>query len=71
MEHITIEDLRREIGLKRGEPLTDEQFGVLLAGFREHAARRGLFSTQSVYNAIHRGWMSAQMAHFFKTYALE
>ena len=71
MEHITIDELRKEIERRREEPLTDEQFKVLLSGFRAHAARRGLYTGAAVDNAISRGWMSAQMAHFFKTYAFE
>ena len=71
MEHITIEDLRREIGLKRGEPLTDDEFKVLLSGFGAYCKRTGLYSFPTIRNSVSRGWMSAEMAHFFKRYAFE
>jgi hypothetical protein len=71
MEHITITDLRKEIERKREEPMTDEQFTMLVSCFTAYVARRGLYTGQSVRNAISRGWMSAQMAHYFKVYALE
>ena len=69
MDHITITDLRKEIERKREQPLTDEQFDVLVAGFRTKAAKDRLYSRVAVYKAMQRGWMSAQMAHFFKRYA--
>jgi hypothetical protein len=71
MDHITINDLRKEIERKREEPMTDEQFKTLLSGFRKHCQRRGLYSPASVDVAVSRGWMGAQMAHYFKVYALE
>lgn len=71
MEHYTIEELRKEIEYKRGEPLTDDGFILLVAGFKGYAARRGLYTRASLNNAVSRGWMSAQMAHFFMSYALE
>lgn len=71
MDHITITELRKEIEHKREEPFTDEQFAMLISCFTAYIARRGLFNGQSVRNAVSRGWMSAQMAHYFKAYALE
>ena len=71
MEHITITELRKEIERKCEEPLTDEQFKILLSGFRKHCQRRGLYSPASVDVAVSRGWMGAQMAHYFKVYAFE
>ena len=71
MEHYTIEELRKEIEYKRGEPLTDDGFGVLIAGFKAFAARRGLYTRQATEKALKQGWMTEQMAHFFKAYALE
>ena len=71
MEHYTIEELRKEIERKRGESLTDDGFVLLVAGFKGFAARRGLYSRRSLDNAVCQGWMSAQMAHFFMSYALE
>ena len=71
MDHITIKALRAEIERRREEPMTDEQFTILVSCFTAYAARRGLYTEQSVRNAMSRGWMSAQMAHFFKVYALE
>ena len=71
MDHLTITELRKEIEHKRGEPLTDDGFGVLVAGFKAFAARRGLYSRRTLDNTVSRGWMSAQMAHFFMSYALE
>ena len=71
MEHITITELRKEIDRKRKEPLTDDGFWLLVAGFKSYAARRDLYSRQAVEKAVSRGWFSAEMAHFFKRYALE
>ncbi len=71
MDHYTIEELRKEIERKRGEPLTDGQLKVLLSGFKARCRRRGLYSSASVDNAVSRGWMGAQMAHYFMDYALE
>ena len=71
MEHYTIEQIRSELEQKRGEPLTDDGFNVLVAGFKAFAARRGLYSRRTLDNTVSRGWMSAQMAHFFMSYALE
>ena len=71
MEHYTIEQIRSDLERIRGEEFTDEQFDVLIAGFRLYAARKGLYNSQTIHNAINKGWMSAQMAHFFKRYALE
>ena len=71
MDHITITELRKEIERKREQPFTDEQFTMLVSGFTAYVARRGLYTRQSVRNAISRGWMGAQMAHYFKVYALE
>ena len=71
MDRLTITELRKEIEHKRSEPLTDNEFNVLMAGFKGFAARRGLYSQRSLDNAVSRGWMSAQMAHFFMSYALE
>ena len=71
MDHITIKDLRAEIERRRGEPLTDDGFVLLVAGFKGFAARQGLYTRTSLNNAVSRGWMSAQMAHFFMSYALE
>ncbi len=71
MDHITITELRKEIEHKREELFTDEQFTMLISCFTAYIARRGLFNGQSVRNAVSRGWMSAQMAHYFKAYALE
>ena len=69
MEHYTIEQIRSELEQKRGEPLTDDGFKLLLAGFRLKASRDRLYSRMAVYKAVQRGWMSATMAHFFKKYA--
>ena len=71
MEHITIEDLRKEIERKREEPFTDEQFEVLLSGFGAYCKRTGLFTQTYISIAVKRGWFGAQMAHFFKRYAFE
>ena len=71
MNRYTIKDLRKEIERRREEPMTDKQFTMLVSCFTAYAARRGLYTGQSVRNAISRGWMGAQMAHFFKAYALE
>jgi len=71
MDRLTITELRKEIEQRLEEPFTDEQFKVLLSGFRAYASRRGLYTSASVDVALCRGWMSAQMAHFFKRYALE
>ena len=71
MDHITINLIRSELERKREEPMTDEQFKTLLSGFRKHCQRRGLYSPASVDVAVSRGWMGAQMAHYFKVYALE
>ena len=71
MDRLTITELRKEIEYKRGEPLTDDEFILLVAGFKGYAARRGLYTRTSLNNAVSRGWMSAQMAHFFMSYALE
>ena len=71
MEHITITELRKEIERKREEPFNDDGFKVLMSGFRAQAARRGFYTSASVDVAVSRGWMSAQMAHYFKVYALE
>ena len=71
MDRYTTKDLRKEIERRREEPMTDEQFKILLSGFRKYCQRRGLYSLASVDVVVSRGWMSAQMAHFFKRYALE
>ena len=71
MDHLTITELRKEIEHKRGEPLTDDGFGVLIAGFKGFAARRGWYTRQATEKALKQGWMTEQMAHFFKAYALE
>ena len=71
MNRYTIKDLRAEIERRREEPMTDEQFKILLSGFRKYCQRRGLYSPASIDVAVSRGWMSTQMAHFFKRYALE
>ena len=69
MQHYTINQIRSEMEQKRGEPFTDDGFKLLLAGFRLKAQRDRLYSRIAVYKAVQRGWMSAQMAHFFKKYA--
>ena len=71
MEHITITELRKEIERKREEPLNDEQFKTLLIGFADYAMRQHLYSVVAVFKARKRGWMSVQMAHFFKQYATQ
>ena len=71
MEHYTIEELRKEIERKREEPFTDEQFKLLLSGFADYVMRQHLYSIVAVYKARKRGWMSAQMAHFFRQYAAQ
>ena len=71
MDHITIKDLRKEIERMREEPFTDEEFTMLVSCFTAYVARRGLYNSRSVNNAVSRGWMGAQMAHYFKQYALE
>jgi len=71
MDRYTITELRKEIEERREETMTDEQFAWLVAGFKHHVMRRGYYTAASVDNAVSRGWMSAQMAHFFKHYALE
>ena len=71
MEHYTLPDLRWEIEHQRGEPLTDDGFNILLSGFKAFAARRGLYTRQAIEKAVDRGWLSEQMAYFFKRYALE
>jgi hypothetical protein len=71
MDHITITELRKEIERKYKEPLTDDGFLLLVAGFKSYAARRDLYSRQAVEKAVSRGWFSAEMAHFFKHYATE
>ena len=71
MDHITITELRKEIERKRGEPLTDDEYAVMMTAFVAHIVRQGLYTKQAVYKALKRGWMSAQMAHFFKSYTLQ
>jgi len=51
--------------------MTDEQFEILLAGFKKHVERRGFGTRQAVEKAVDRGWMSAQMALQFISYATE
>ena len=70
MKRYTITEIREDLERKRGEPFTEEQFANLIAAYTAYISRRGLYTKQAVYNAVRRGWMSVQMAHFFKNYAL-
>lgn len=69
MDRLTITELRKEIEQRREEQMTDEQFKLLLSGFAAYIDKKGYYTAGSTRNAIHRGWMSAKMAHFFKQYA--
>ena len=75
MKHCLITDLLNEINQhiqqRGGEPLTEERFSVLLSGFKAYSKRRDLYARQAVDKAILRGWMTEEMAHFFRLYALE
>lgn len=71
MQRYTINQIRSELEQKQGKPYTDGGFNLLLAGFTAYAAKRGLYSAVAVFKARKRGWMSAQMAHFFKLYAAQ
>jgi len=71
MQRYTINEIRSELEQRRGEEFTDEEFKTLLAGFKDHAERRGTYTRQAINLAIRRGWMSSQMAHFFKSYATQ
>lgn len=71
MQRYTINQIRSELERNQGEPYTDEQFKLLLAGFTAYALRQRLYSAVGIFKARKRGWMSAQMAHFFKLYAAQ
>jgi hypothetical protein len=71
MDHITIKQIRSDLEQKRGEPYSDEQFKMLLSGFSSRAQRQGLYTARAIQKALQRGWMTAQMTHFFKRYAVQ
>jgi len=71
MQRYTINQIRSELERKQGESYTDEAFDNIVSAFAAYINRRGLYTKQAVYNAARRGWMSVQMAHFFKSYALQ
>ena len=75
MKHCLITELLSEINQKiqqrGGEPVTRDQFEVLLSGFKAYSKRSDLYKRQAIDKAIMRGWMTEEMAHFFRLYALE
>jgi hypothetical protein len=71
MDHITITELRKDFKNKRGESFTEEEFDIILDGFKKYAEKRGLYTSRAIRKARERGWMSVQMVHFFKQYATE
>lgn len=80
--HIKLITIKRQLQAIRHYPLTraeagddfltlDEAFDELIYGFIKHCERKGLYSRFSIYNAIHRGWFSEQMADFFTDYCIK
>ena len=71
MDRYTIKDIRSDLERKTNRTINDDEFAVMTTAFVAYIVRRGLYSKQAVYKALRRGWMSVQMAHFFKSYILQ